>query len=132
MTSDGARDPKRRVVLSDMSRILAAIVRDLIGRQPDLVWVGHVALAELRTALPSLRPDVLVLAAPRSDRQRAAREELRKSAPDLTVVELRPRDDRAVLWRPRSGPEQVELSTSGIVDALRARGRAEDGGDPPS
>ncbi|MEX2045973.1 MAG: hypothetical protein WEE03_02335 [Chloroflexota bacterium] len=107
MTSDGSRDQKRRVVLSDMSRILSAILRDLVGRQPDLVWVGHVAGAELTTTLPSVRPDVLVLAAPRSDRDCAAREEFRRSAPDLTVVELRPRDDRAVLWRPRSGPEPV-------------------------
>lgn len=128
MTSDGARDPKRRVVLSDMTRLLAAIVREVIGREPDLVYVGNVALTELPTALPSLRPDVLVLAAPRSDRARAAREELRRGAPDLTVVEIRPRDDRAVVWRPRSRPQHVDLSMRGIVEALRAPQRTAEGG----
>lgn len=119
MTSGDRHLPTRRVVLSDMTRILAAILRDLVGREPDLVYVGSVALPELPEALPSIRPDVVVLAPPRSDRARAARDELRHAAPDLTVVEIRPRDDRAIVWRPGSGPEHIALSTSGIIAALR-------------
>jgi hypothetical protein len=123
--------PARRVVLSDMTRILAAIVRDLVGREPDLAYVGSVALAELPAVLPSIRPDVVVLAPPRSDRARAARVELRQAARDLTVVEIRPRDDRAVVWRPGSGPEHIALSASGIVAALRGV-RSEERGALPA
>ena len=83
----------RRVVLSDMTRILAEIVRDLVGREPDLEYVGSVALPDLAAALPSIRPDVVVLAGPRSDQARAAREELRHAAPGVTLVEIRPRDE---------------------------------------
>lgn len=129
MTTEHA-EPARRVVLSDMTRILAAIVGDLVGRQADLVHVGNVALPELPAAIAGLRPDVVVLAPPRSDRARAAREELRRAAPDVTVVEIRPRDDRAVVWRPSSGPEQIELSAGGIVAALRGA-RSEEGGAAP-
>lgn len=112
--------PTRRVVLSDMSRILSAILRDLVGRQPELVLVGKVAFAELATALPSLQPDVVVLAPPRSEQDRAARAALRAGAPDLTLVEIRPREDRAVVWRPRSLPQRIDLTASGIVQALGA------------
>lgn len=119
MPTDGPDQPTRRVVLSDMTRILAAIVRDLVGRQPDLVYVGSVALPELPAVLPSIRPDVVVLAPPRSEQARAARDELRRAARDLTVVEIRPRDDRAVVWHPGSGPEHIALSASGILAALR-------------
>ncbi len=111
--------PARRVVLSDMTRILAAIVRDLVGREPDLAYVGSVALPELATALPRIRPDVVVLAPPRSDQARAARDDLRQAAPGLTLVEIRPRDDRAIVWRPGSAPEPIALSAGGIVGALR-------------
>lgn len=121
----------RRVVLSDMTWILAAIVRDLVGREPDLEYVGSVALPELSTALPGIRPDVVVLAPPRSDRARRARDELRRAVPELTVVEIRPRDDRAVVWRPGSGPEHIALSTNGILAALRG-GRSELRGAVPA
>lgn len=113
------KGPTRRVVLSDVTRILAAILRDLIGRQPDLVYVGSVALPELATELPVIRPDVVVLAPPRSERAREAREELHRAGRDLTIVEIRPRDDRAVVWGPASGVKQFELSTAGILAALR-------------
>lgn len=128
-TDIGARST-RRVVLSDMTRILGAIVRELIGREPELAYVGSVALAELPAVLPSIRPDVVVLAHPRSERARQARDELRRAAPDLTVVEIRPRDDRAIVWRPGSHPEHIALSTSGILHALRGEGPGERGAVP--
>lgn len=114
-----------------MTRILAEIVRDLVGREPELAYVGSVALPELATALPQIRPDVVVLAPPRSDRARAARDELRHAAPHLTVVEIRPRDDRAVVWRPGAGPEHIALSASGILAVLRG-GRLEERGATPA
>ncbi len=119
------------MVLSDMTRILAAILRDLVGREPDLAYVGSIALPELPAALSGIRPDVVVLAPPRSERARAAREELRRAAPDLTLVEIRPRDDRAVVWRPGSGPEHIALSASGVVAALRGV-RSEERGAVPA
>lgn len=131
MTTDEVK-PARRVVLSDMTRILAAILRDLVGREPDLVYVGSIALPELPTVLPSIRPDVVVLAPPRSERARVARDELRHAARDLTVVEIRPRDDRAVVWHPGSGgPEHIALSTNGILAALRGV-RSEQRGAAPA
>lgn len=119
-----------RVVLSDMTRILAEILRDLVGREPDLAYVGSVALPELSTALPHIRPDVVVLAPPRSDRARAARDDLRHAAPDLTLVEIRPRDDRAVIWRPGMAPQHIALSASGILAALRGARPEERGAAP--
>ena len=130
MTTQTGDRPARRVVLSDMTRILAAIVRDLVGRETDLLYVGSVALPELPAALPSIRPDVVVIAPPRTDRARAARDELRQAAADLTVVEIRPRDDRAVVWHPGSGPEHIALSASGILAALRGVRSAERGAAP--
>jgi hypothetical protein len=121
----------RRVVLTNMTRILAAIMRNLVGREADLVYAGDVALAELPTVLPTLRPDVVVLSPPRSERARAARDELRTVAFDLTVVELRPRDDRAVIWRPGFGPEHIALTSSGIVAALRGVPAGRDLGGGP-
>ena len=120
----------RRVVLSDMTRILAEIVRDLVGREPDLEYVGSVALPDLAAALPSIRPDVVVLAGPRSDQARAAREELRHAAPGVTLVEIRPRDDHAIVWRPGSHPQPIALSASGIVAALRGLVPEERGAAP--
>jgi hypothetical protein len=130
MTTNDHDRPARRVVLSGMTRILAAILRDIVGREPDLVYVGSVDLHELTTAIPSIRPDVVVVVPPRSDGARAAREVLRDAAPDLTVVEIRPRDDRAVIWRPGSGPEHIALSASGILTALRCSGTEEQGALP--
>lgn len=127
MSIAAAPSPKRRIVFSNMTRLLAAIVCEIVGRQPDLTCVGTVALPDLPLAISSLRPDVVVLAQPRSDRAREARDQLR-SAPDLTVVELRPRDDRAVVWRPGSAPEQVELTAGGIVAALHEKRQSEEGG----
>lgn len=128
MSTEIGRGPKRRVVLSNMTRILAAIVGDLVRREPDLMCVGILALPDLPTAFARLRPDVVVLAPARSDPAREARDELRRKHPDLTVVELRPRDDRAVVWRPGSAPEHVDLSAGGIVAVLREPPRAEEGG----
>lgn len=130
MTADAGDRSARRVVLSDMTRILAAIIRDLVGREPDLVFVGNVALPDLPTALPGIRPDVVVLAPPRSDRARAARDEIRRSAPELTVVEIRPRDDRAIVWHPGSAPRHIALSATGILAALRGERSGERGATP--
>ena len=121
----------RRVVLGGMTQILAAIVRDLVGREADLEYVCSLTLPELPLALPSIRPDVVVLAPSRPERVRAAHEELRQAAPGVTVVEIRPRDDRAVVWRPGSGPEHIALSASGILAALRGV-RSEERGAAPA
>lgn len=121
--------PKKRVVLANVSRVLAAIVSSVVDRQPDMAVVGTVQLGDA-DAIDALRPDAVILAPSRLDPDDSARDALRREHPDLTLLELRVRDDRAVLWCPSVGPALVtELSAAAIVGAVRDAPPAAKGGD---
>ncbi len=119
---------KKRVVLANLPRMLASIVTDLVDRQPDMAVVGSVKLADVAIVVSCLRAEAVILTPSRADPEHRAREQLRRNYPGLTVLELRVRDDHAVVWAPSQGPEVVDLSASGIVAAIRAPEAAGKGG----
>ncbi len=119
---------KKRVVLANMPRVLAAIVTSLVDRQPDMSVVGTVKLGDL-ASVAALRPEAVILTSSRLDPSHAAREGLRRAHPTLTLLELRVRDDRAVLWTSSAGPAVMELSAAAIVGAVRDGAWAAKGGD---
>lgn len=109
---------KKRVVLANMPQMLAAIVASLIDRQPDMSVVGEIVPGDL-SAVAALRPEAVILAPSRHDPQHRVREGLRRTHPGLTLLELRPRDDRAVVWSSSAGPAVLELTAAAIVGAVR-------------
>lgn len=130
MTSEEREPAKTRVVLANMPRILATIVRDLVDRQPDMGVVATVRLADVVSAARSLHPEAVILTPSRADPAHATREALRRERPDLAILELRFRDGRAVLWAPPREPVAVELSAAGVVAALRHHVVSAKGGMP--
>lgn len=119
---------KKKVVLANLPRMLGAIVTNLIDRQPDMSVVGSVKLGEVKSVASCLRAEAVVLTPSRLDPAHTVREDLRRSNPELVVLELRVRDDRAVLWSPGAEPAQIKLTAAGIVGALRDPARFATGG----
>lgn len=120
--------PKKRVVLANMPRMLADIVASLVDRQPDMSVVGTVKLGDLG-AIEALRPEAVILTPSRLDPAHTARDSIRRAHPALTLLELRVRDDRAVLWSSSAGPAVMELSAAAIVGAVRDPASTAKGGD---
>lgn len=120
MQSDAEGVPKvLRVLLANLPRILAQILRDLVSRQPDMAIVGEVrTLAEVPAAVASLQAEAVIVAASERDLVRSA--VLRDRDPALTFLCLAPAGDRAVLCSPHAPPRPFELSASGVLGALRA------------
>lgn len=121
MQSDAEGVPKvLRVLLANLPRILAQILRDLVSRQPDMAIVGEVrALAEVPAAVASLQAEAVIVAASERDLVRSVAV-LRDRDPALTFLCLAPAGDRAVLCSPHAPPRPFELSASGVLGALRA------------
>ena len=119
---------KKRIVLANLPRMLATIVTSLIDRQPDMSVVGSVKLGDVTSVASCVRAEAVVLTPSRLDPTHATREALRRSNPGLVVLELRVRDDRAVLWSPGAEPAHVDLTAAAIVGALRDPARSATGG----
>ncbi len=111
-----------RVVLVNMPRILGHVMRDLVGRQPDMAVVGEVrSLAELPPAIASLRSQAVILTLSPPVTGRSVCSALRKQHPALTLLGLLPRCDRIVVWSTTAPPQHIEMTAFGILVALRGR-----------
>ena len=111
-----------RVVLVNMPRILGHVMRDLVGRQPDMAVVGEVrSLAKLPPAIASLRAEAVILTLSPPGVGRSVCGALRKHHPALTLLGLVPSCDQVIVWPTTAPPQHIEMTASGILVALRGR-----------
>lgn len=111
---------KLRVVLANMPQILKLILRDLVNRQPDMAIVGEVRMPGRlsSTALSAAAEAVILTLSPPSVGQPVCRA-LRERHPAITLLGVDARSGRAAVWYPGEAPRPIELSTVGILTALR-------------
>jgi len=114
-----------RVVLANMPHILRQILQDVLDRQPDMTVVGEArTLAQLPQVVATLRAQAVILTLSPPGVSQLVCRALRRQYPNLTVLGIVPRDDRAVLWLPKASPRPIELSAAAVVGALRGEADA--------
>lgn len=120
----GSTMKRVRVLVANQPRLMRELVMTTIGDQPDIELVGDVREGEdLTETVEQVRPDVLILAMDQHDRYQAQCGFLLGRYPEMKILALAPRENRALFYwaivEIRTKP--LESSEEGILKAVRQR-----------
>jgi AmiR/NasT family two-component response regulator len=113
-----------RVLVANRPRLMRELVVTTMADQPDIELVGEVGSQDdLAETVEQVRPDVLIIALDEREKDRAQCGFLLGRYPEMRIVALAPRKNRALFYwaivEIRSKP--LESSEAGILNAVRQR-----------
>src|SRR5215472_12299129 len=113
-----------RVLVANQPRLMRELIMTTIADQPDIELVGEVGnQRDLTEAVEQTRPDVLILAMDQSEKYRVQCGFLLGRYPEMKILALAPRENRALFYwaivEIRS--QTLESSEEGILKAVRQR-----------
>jgi len=113
-----------RVLVANKPRLIRELTMTTISDQPDIELVGDVREGDdLMETVEQVRPDVLILAMDQREKYRAQCGFLLGRYPEMKILALAPRENRAQFYwaivEIRS--KTLESSEAGILKAVRQR-----------
>jgi AmiR/NasT family two-component response regulator len=110
---------KRRVLLLDLPRMLAELVRQVGARDEGLEVVGDVTEAQAPGAVAQMHPDFVIVGGDRTTPPDSCRAVF-DSQPHLTVLALTGNGSDGVLWELAPHREALgDLSQEALLNAMR-------------
>jgi len=112
---------KIKVLLAIRPRMLSAVVRHIVERQPDMEVVSEAGDSiELESAIQSTEAEVVIITPVASDREPEICSHLLAKSPQLKIITLSAKGDTALLYESGLPRKRIdEVCEESILSAIR-------------
>jgi DNA-binding NarL/FixJ family response regulator len=112
---------KIKVLLAVRPRLLSAVVRHLVERQPDMAMVSEASdPGELGSAIRATAAEVVIITPADSDRESGIGNDLLTEYPQLKIMALSTKGDTALVYEAGLPKKRIdEVSEESILSAIR-------------